>query len=306
VADLRTALALAVMALMPASVAAQAWAAPAGTGSVGISTQAIWNTGHIATDGTKFPVGRSENAGVYAFGDYAITDRISIAGGLPYVFAKYVSTDAAVGDRPVDQCRCWQQAWQDVGLTARVNVLNGAFGLTPSVSIGVPSHAYEYRGEAVVGRRLKELTFAVDAGTRVDAVSEHLSISGRYAYAWVERPVDVPNNRSNLNVDGTFAFSRRLSVTGSALWQRTHGGLRTLNNPPPPPFPWGEVTEGVLFDEHDRLLRDNYFRAGVTVSRSWSEFDAFVSYVHYISGGDTHAGRALSGGVSIPFEIARR
>ena len=58
---------------------------------------------------------------------------------------------------PRDECRCWQSGWQDFGFTARYNVINGAFALTPSVSVGVPSHDYEYRGEAVVGQRLKEV-----------------------------------------------------------------------------------------------------------------------------------------------------
>ena len=43
------------------------------------------------------------------------------------------------------------------------------------------------RGEAVVGRNLREVRIAVDAGQRLDAISPKLSVQGRYSYAFVER-----------------------------------------------------------------------------------------------------------------------
>jgi len=294
--------------LLPAVAGAQAWVAPAGVGSFGLVAQTISNTGHRLTDGSLLPVGKSRNGATYGFIEYALTDRISIAGGIPLVFARYVSPDSAVGDRAVDACRCWQHGWQDVGITGRVNLINRAFGVTPSVTVTVPSHAYEYKGEAVVGRRLKEVTLAIDGGIRAGRLSRNLSLSGRYAYTVVERVLDLPNNRSNVTADATYAFGRRLAATGSAMWQRTHGGLRAGTGPPPPsaPLPWGEIATGELFDQHDRLLRDNNFRAGMTVSYSWTKVAAFVSFLSYLRGTDTHAGRALSTGFSIPFEIDRR
>ena len=87
-----------------------------------------------------------------------------------------------------DACHCWQSGFQDFGFSARYNVFNGGFALTPSVSVGTPSHNYEFRGEAVVGRNLKELQFAVDVGRRLDAISENLSVQGRYSYATCEGP----------------------------------------------------------------------------------------------------------------------
>ena len=59
----------------------------------------------------------------------------------------------------------------------RYNLANGAFALTPSVSFGIPTHNYDYFGEAVVGRNLNELRIGVDAGQRLDAISGRLSIS---------------------------------------------------------------------------------------------------------------------------------
>jgi hypothetical protein len=88
-----------------------------------------------------------------------------VSAGLPYVFAKYTARNLPPPPIPVlswDACHCRQSGFQDFGFRARYNVFNGGFALTPSVSFGTPSHNYEFRGEAVVGRNLKELQFAVD------------------------------------------------------------------------------------------------------------------------------------------------
>jgi hypothetical protein len=156
-------------------------------------------------------------------------------------------------------------------VTARHNLLNGSFALTPSISVGIPSHDYQFRGEAALGRNLKEVRLAVDAGRRLDAISSKLSIQGRYSYAFVERVLDVPNNRSNATVEGTFFLTRRLPVRGLLSWQHTHGGLR-FGSPPPAEivFP-GEVNTADRIVQHDRLLRDNNWRAGAGVSYSFPQ-----------------------------------
>ena len=151
---LTRALALAVFLVGCATSAfAQAWAAPAGAGSVTVSAQNLDYSGHFATDGEFFEgVGTSVHNRVDIDADFAITDRLSIAVGIPFVFTRYTSPDPLpdfVPFLPVDDCRCWHGGWQDFGFTARYNLVNGAFGLTPSVSVGVPSHGYDFQGEAV-------------------------------------------------------------------------------------------------------------------------------------------------------------
>jgi hypothetical protein len=55
--------------------------------------------------------------------------------------------------------------------------------------------------------------------------------------------------------------------------------------------------------EHDRLLRDNHVRLGAGVSYSAASFDLFASYLELLRGTDTHGGRALTFGISFPFEL---
>jgi hypothetical protein len=295
------------LACDPPGAAAQAWAPPAGTGSVSVVVETIENTGHLLTDGSLLPEGKSRTAGVYVEADLAVTDRLSVTAGVPYVFAKYLGPGPAVGDRVVDRCVCWQHDWQDIGASARFTLVNRAFALTPTVAIGLPTHAYAYQGEAVVGRGLREVRVGLNAGQRLDPISPGLAVSARYEYAIVERVLDIPNNRSNAALDVAYGSSRRWSARAFGLWQRTHGGLRAGTGPPPPiaPLPWGEIATAELFDEHDRLLRDNYFRAGAGASYSWNAIEIFGSYIGYVHGTDSHAGHVIAAGVSIPFELAR-
>jgi hypothetical protein len=292
------------------SATAQAWVSPSGSGSVSVSYQRISNTGHMRTNGFLAEVGQSLNMSLYIEGEYALTNRLSVAAGLPYVFGKYTAPHPPPPPIPIlpwDQCHCWQSGWQDFGFTARYNLVhaaNGAFALTPSVSVGVPSHNYEFRGENVLGRDLREVRIAVDAGQRLDAISPNLFVEGRYSYAFVERPIDIPNNRSNAGVGATYLFlKRKLAARGFASWQRTHGGLR-FGSPPPASlvFP-GEVNTPERIFQHDRLLRDNNFHAGGGFSYSFPRMDVFASYNKFVSGTDTHAGGALTLGFSWPFEF---
>lgn len=288
-----------------APVAAQAWVPPAGSGAVTVAVQRIDQTGHRTTDGTLFENGKSLNASIYVEVDYALTNRLVISGGLPYVFSKY--TDPAppppfIPFLPVDQCRCWHSGAQDFNLAARYNLANRGFALTPSVSAGVPSHDYAYRGEAVLGRNLKELRLGIDAGQRLDAVTPRLSLEGQYLYAFVERVLDVPNNRSNATIAISYHVQRGLSARGLLSWQRTHGGLRIGSPAPSNLLPPGDVNTPERLAEHDRLLRDNNLHAGGTLSYQFPQLEVFASYVSFVSGTDTHAGRAITLGVSFPFE----
>jgi len=291
---------------------AQAWVPQRGQGTVTVSYQRISNTGHRLSDGFLVEGGQSLNMAAYIEGDYGVTDRLSFAAGLPYVFGKYTDPNPPpppIPYLPRDQCHCWQSGWQDFGLTARYNVISaagGTFALTPSMSAGVPSHNYEFRGESVLGRHLKEVSLALDAGQRLDAISPNLSVLGRYSYSFVERVLDIPNNRSNATVEGRYMLLRgKLAVRGFGLWQRTHGGLRFGSLPPASLEVPGEVDTPERLFEHDRLLRDNNFRAGGGFSYAFPSMDVFASYIYYVSGTDTHAGGALTLGMSWPFEFRR-
>ena len=283
---------------------AQAWVPSRGEGSINFAYQRISNTGHRLTDGFLAKGGQSTNMGLYVEVDYALTDRLSFSAGMPYVFGKYTDSNPPpppIPFLPLDQCHCWNSGWQDFGFTARYNIANESFGLTPSFSFGTPSHGYDFRSEAALGRHLKEARLALDAGRRLDFISPRLLVQGSYSFAFVERTLDVGNNRSTASVEGGFLLTKKLLVRGLSQWQHTHGGLRfgspTSSSLPPP----GDVNTPERLFEHDRLLRDNNWHPGVGATYSFERMEVFGTYVHYATGTDTHSGRALTFGVSFPF-----
>ena len=261
-------------------------------GAVTLVYQDIDNTGHRLTDGSLFPPGYDSVSRAFLINfDYAVNDRFSFAVEVPYLGTKYLGPNPSISGLPLDDCFCWNRGWQDWGVMARYNVANGAFALTPSISLGAPSHDYSYSGEAVLGRNLNELRIGVDAGQRLDAISPRLSVTGRYSYAIVEKVYDIPNNRSNMAIESGFQVTRKLGASVGFRWQRSHGGLRST-----------EFVSDELFEQYDRLIKDNNFHMSGGVSYSFPRFDVFASYLHYVSGTDTHVGRAITTGVSFPFE----
>jgi hypothetical protein len=306
----RSSLLLVAFATLCASHAfAQAWVPPARDGSVTLSYQRIDNTGHRLTDGQLFPTGTSLDMSLFLEVEYAPINRLSITAGLPFVFAKYTDPNPPpppIPYLPVDQCHCWHEGFQDFSFSARYTLLSESWlAVTPVVATGVPSQNYNYRGEAALGRNLREIRVGVYAGQRLDRVIPNLSVQELYTYAFVQEVLSIPDNRSNGSINLNYVIKRRLAPFGFVAWQVTHGGLR-LGSPPPSDlvFP-GEVNTPTLLEQHDRLLRDDNFRAGGGVSYSFSKMDWFFSYVGYVSGTDTHAGRAISLGVSVPFSLKR-
>jgi hypothetical protein len=285
-----------------ASVAsAQAWVPPARTGAVTVSFQTIDHHGHLLDDGTLLADGKSVTAGLATDGDYAVTDRLAISAGVPFVMAKYRGPGPPppfVPFLPRDMCHCWHGGVQDLTAGVRYQLpAGGGAAVTPNISVVLPTHAYDYQGEAVIGRRLRELHVGASAAVPLAAISPRLSIETTYAYAFVERVLDVPNNRSNGSVDATFAMSRRWSVHSLFMYQRTHGGLRM-------PSDIAAFPDRIL--EHDRLLRDDSLRLGGGIAYGARAMDFFATYVGYSHGTNTHAERALVIGVSRPFDISRR
>ena len=290
-------------------VGAQAWVLPAREGEVTFVFQEIDHVGRMTNDGSRKAVGKAINFAIDVELDYAFTERFSISTTLPYIFSKYTDPSPppptcfpGYGCLPfpeIDACRCWQSSFADVGLTARYNVVNHnrVFMLTPSVAFGVPSHDYEYVGEAVVGRQLNEFRFGVDAGQRLDSLLSGLSVQAGYRYSIVEQSLDVPNNRSNGLAQVALAFPSGLSTRAVVSWQRTHGGLRMPADVFDPADPERQT-------EFHRMLRDNYLHLGAGVSYAWSAWDISGSFLLTARGSNSHDIRVYSVTVGRSFEIS--
>ena len=285
---------------------AQAFTPEKGLVSLTALYQVVDNTGHRLSDGFMLRDGQSISMGAMAEGEYGVTDRFAVSLGLPYILAKYRGVGPTPANLPVDSCRCWHSGLADFTGGARYRLGGDVLAFTPVVGFTLPSHAYNYQGEAVLGRRLKELRLGGSVGGRPAFLPE-ATISASYSYALVEKAkVDIPNNRSNASVDIAYHLTDRWSVSASAGGQITHGGLRFGSTPDSPlPFP-GEVgPSGPRFEEHDRLLRDNHASVGGGLAYSLAKADLFAAVVVYVSGTDAHDGQSFTLGATWYFGGSR-
>ncbi len=283
---------LCALFLAPSNVLGQAWVPPAKVGAVNVILQHADHSAHLLDDGSRVDGYDSESRGILLELDYAITDRFSISVGVPYIGARYIGSEPSFFGVEIDECKCWNTGLQDFSATARHNIFNGRYALTPSISYGFPTHDYPFVGEAVIGRNLSELRLAIDAGARVDAISPEFSVSGRYSYAFVEEVLDLNLDRSNAYISFDYLFTPRLNAGLQGYWQYTHGGLRS-----------SEIFSEEEWMAYDRIIKDNSFHIGATISYSFSRLDAFFSYIEFVDGEDTHLGRAITIGVSMPFQL---
>ena len=207
----RWAVCLAVLSLVTARAAsAQAWSPRQGQGGVTFAAQTIDHVGRMLDDGTRFACCGSTNVALFVEFDYGLTNRFSISGGMPYVFAKYRG-DAPFGPAAFlpTRARFLPLRSQLVsGLRFRRSIQRPPGSTlvirTAAVSFGTPSHAYEYAAEAAVGFGLKELGFGVDAAQRFDGIVPGLSLEGHYLYSLVERSLDIRHDRSNARIEPTY------------------------------------------------------------------------------------------------------
>jgi len=279
-------LALLVLAGNARTASGQAWAPRPGQGSVTFTAQMIDHVGRLVDDGTRVPCCGTTNVALYAEFDYGLTRRFSISAGIPYVFAKYRGGKpdgpaAFLPYPPADECHCVHSSFQDFGFTARYNVFRArrSSSVTTAVSVGTPSHGYEYAAEAAVGFGLNELGLGIDADQRLHRLLPGLSVEGHYLFSLVERSLDISHNRSNARIEPGFDFGSHWTAQMILSWQRTHGGLR---------FPYDVDNYPERYTEFHRLLRDNYFQMGAGVSYQWGEWSLSGAFLRTVSGTNTH------------------
>jgi hypothetical protein len=284
--------------------AAQAWAPRAREGDVTFVVQTIDHFGRVFKD-VRFGCCDTTNLAVVVDANYGLTDRWSISGSVPYIFAKYDGHNPEPPPppwltlSPLDACHCLHSSFQDVSVAAHYNLVRvrRSFSLMTSLTAGTPSHAYPYIGEAVVGFGLKELSLSADAGQQLNFVLTGLSIDGHYGYTFVERVLDISHNRSNAALDTSYTLRNGLAGHFILAWQRTHGGVSIV--------PDQISGRPELYTEFHRLLRDDYFHGGAGASYAVRTWDLSFSFMKTVSGDNTHDVHVYTVAASRSFRLRR-
>ena len=202
-----------------AAAAAQSTVPPRGEGGVSVTYQNYHHTGHFNRQGQKNTNGATESHALLMQLDFGLSDTIGLNVMLPFVASKYTGPDLYIVEGietrpgPLDD-RTYHGAFQDLRFEVRRMFLAGPVAFAPFVSVSLPTHSYETRGEAVPGRRRTEFQFGVSAGLVLQKVLTGTEIEARYAYATLERVSGWPHTRSNIDVDIGHNAGSRLRFQG--------------------------------------------------------------------------------------------
>jgi hypothetical protein len=278
-----------------APLCAQAFVPPKGEGTVAVTYQNYYVTGHFDPRGRKNKNGATHTNAVGMELDYALTDTIGLTVSLPFIASKYTGAASYfVGPfetfpGPLDD-GSYHAAFQDVRIETRRMFVAGPVRITPFVGASFPTHDYETVGEAVPGRRRRELQLGASAGASLDPVLPGVFVHARYAYATAQRIQGFPATRSTIDLEGGRAVTSRVGLRGLASWQIRHQG-------PKPP----DLQED--WENHDRFIVSSYVNLGGGASISLPRStELYALWIATIAGHDgAHVSRALSVGVSWSF-----
>lgn len=284
----------ALCAALPVVSFAQSWVASKGATDVSLTYQFSNFLGHLGPDGAKHPENGSRSQAVTLEVDHSLTDRLAMSVSLPYIATKF--SDPAPGvDRSGINDGHYHATWQDYHLDVRYNALRRPVVFTPFLALVVPSHHYETIGEVAVGRDLRELHLGFNVGRLLDPWLPNAYFDVHAGYAFSQKALGVSTNKTFADLSAGYFITPRLSGRIIANLQKTHGGLacgQCVGGDIPP-----DVSLG-----HDRLLRDNHFRAGLGVDFAVTPATGiYAAYVNTVRGSSTHYGYGVSAGVSRTF-----
>jgi hypothetical protein len=153
---------------------AQAWVPPKGEGTVTLTYQNYYITGHFDRQGRETPNGATHSKSILVELNYGLTDSIGLSFSLPIVSAKYTGPRPSyfVGPfetfpGPLDD-GSYHGAIQDFRVELRRVFFTGPIAVTPFIGGALPTHQYETIGEAVPGRHRRELQLGANAGVGLD------------------------------------------------------------------------------------------------------------------------------------------
>jgi hypothetical protein len=248
-------------------------------GDIAVTTsyQHVKTSRHYFSRGEELDRGTVQSEMMLLSLDYALTDRLIISAGLPYVFSKYTGKQPHA--KPIDDGSRHGSA-QDYRVDLRYSVMAGEFVVTPTIGFIAPSHNYTYFGHAAAGRHVHEQFAGVNVERRLDELLPGLYVQGRYAFSLAEKVLDVSHNRTNLDLSFGYFVTPKLSVRGLWSAQNTHGGVNLALASP---------LKGEAFFHHDQNSNADSIMVGAGASYSVNDtVDVFAGVLRSVSGRNIH------------------
>jgi hypothetical protein len=165
----------------------------------------------------------------------------------------------------------------------------GPIPVAPFIGVSFPSHHYEIAGEAVPGRRRRDLQIGASVGINLDRVLSGAYVHSRYAYATAQRIEGFPFTRSNVDAEVGLPLASRVVLRGVAAWQFRHQGPSVT-----------ELT--VDWENHDRFIAPSYTNLGIGVSVPVGGADVYALWLGTAAGSNgAHRARTIAAGITFGF-----
>ena len=211
--------------------------------------------------------------------DYAITERLAVNFGMPYVTSSYH------GNNPHQLSfdnGLRHGSYQDYRADLRYSLPLNALAITPFIGFAAPTHNYTFFAHSAVGRDLHEQSVGVNVGRLLEPLVPRTYLQVRYAYSFVEKVVGISPNRSNVDADVTHYVTPSWSMR--ALWslQKTYSPLDLGD-------PILANKNGVVWYHHDQILRDDAVNVGVGATYAINDsLDVFATGLRTLYGRNGH------------------
>ena len=215
--------------------------------------------------------------------EYALTDRLTVILGIPYVRKRYnngpLPHDPLLLDPPRPYIENvdlgdWNSDFQDFNIGAKYRVREGAFSVEPFVYLGMPSNEYPFYGNAAIGQQLTRLQVG-------STLMWYPGLSNAYyradiGYVFVEKTLGVNVNHWLIRAEVGYQFGPRITGRLFGLLKKGSG----LSVPDDfPGFP-GQLTDELWY-QHDRTLKHNYMNIGIGLD--WGLNDQYSVSANYMT-----------------------
>jgi hypothetical protein len=269
----------------PSVAVAQAWLPEAGTLDFGVTYDHAYSAKHYLPNGSEFDAGHTTSDVLSLYASYALTDRLTVSGGIPYVRRRYHGSLPHPTD--VDDGNA-HATFTDARVELHWQAVDGPFALAPYTAYVVPTHRYEALGHAAPGRRLWEYWLGSFAGASLEPWVPRSYAQLHYVYAFVEKVAGVAHDRSNLEFELGHFVTPEWGIAAYASWQFAHGGIDV---PVPPSHP--------LYRWHDQLAREEYLNVGG--GATWAPTGRFSVSLRYMKSLHGRNGHKLDDGLTLAF-----
>ena len=222
-------------------------------------------TGDFDSSLGTFEIGQMDTHVYLLSGDYALNERWAVSASLPYLKRRYIGVTPhdAVADfsdfKPPDLTfiddGTYQRGFQDIYVGVQYLAKDGPISVAPYVNYGRPTHNYHIYGWSALGRGIWHLPVGVAVGFTPYFSDWNFNVD--IAYVFTENTLGVDPSHWLIHASAGYYFTARFTANVFLSLKKSLNGLdfdvEFIS----------KYTDSEVGYLHDRVLKHNYFNAGI-------------------------------------------